>query len=126
MDQSIGQIELDGLYQVRVEVRVTTSCRVLAWCIGCQCKDRGLLNIVAGPELLAHLPSIRLGCVNSQKYHMRPKQGRNVDCVNTTVNSADEVSSTRKKTRKECTILRIVVRYQYPSREPTQVAGLVT
>jgi hypothetical protein len=126
MDQSIGQIELDGLWQVRVEVRVTTSRRVLAWCIGCQCKYRGLFNIVAGPELLAHLPCIRLACANSQKYHMGPKQRRNLDCVNTTVNSADEVSSTLEKTRKECTILCIVIRYQYPSCEPTRVLGLVT
>jgi hypothetical protein len=126
MDQSIGQIELDGLREVRVEVRLTTSHCVLARCIGCQCKDRCLFNIVAGPELLAQLPSVKLACANSQKYHMRPEQGRDVDCVNTTVNSADEVPSTPEKTRKECTILCIVVRYQYPSREPTQVAGLVS
>jgi hypothetical protein len=99
MDQSIGQIELDGLGQVRIEASAPTSGCVLTWCVVRQREDCGCFNIVAAPQQLAHLPSIKLRCVEVEKDHVRAKQGREVEHIRSSVNRADQVSSAFEKPR---------------------------
>jgi hypothetical protein len=99
MDQSIGQIELDGLEQVRIETSAPTSGCVLSRCVGRQREDCGLFNIIVVPEPLANLPSIKLGCAKIDKDHMRPKHWRDVECIRSTINRADQMSSAFEKPR---------------------------
>jgi hypothetical protein len=126
MDQSIGQVELDGLEEVRIETSVPTSRCVLTRCVARQRKDCSVFKVMGAPELLAHPPSIKLSCAKVQKDHVRAKHGCDVKCISTTVNRSDQVSPAFEKTREHCAILRIVVGYQNPPRKPAQVSGLVT